>query len=543
MAQLPHVEKAWLEAASNGDVDQMKMLRKQYPQWLNLNRNVDEDTVTNGSDGPRPSRSSGFCSWDGFHLNTIGASALHTATWHGEDKIVEFLLGEGQDPDTEDESGMSAIILAIMHHNLQATRCIFRDRVAIQRNLVMDCREEDETRTRRTVSLIQLFLRFNANVDKKCHRGKTALHHATTDDTYEVASLLLSSGASVDARDGEGMSALHHCIQPPSYLVADLLLQHGANVHLPAHDGVTSLQLIIRSHDINMLQIILNHHRQVVTTEGEEFAGSVLMTAVDEDALPVVKFLLEEDYATTMHQNGSGQTPMHRALFTRKASVAELLRTSDDQARVLTLNTASGESCLHYAARYSTSEELHCLLRFYRRGECEIAQWNSVNSAGRTALFLAATSTSDSLDDRNAKTQLMRRVGAKLLGSSPFLEAVADQSSIVTFSVEVQSCLSLWLSECAGTRFDEVTKFCMNFLAIVFSLHHPRLQMNPEVLGVMLSSGQVVDTAPLLLLLPFDRRTAMSLLELVGVFGRQENHALILALYEELATAWADLSA
>ncbi|EEY63150.1 uncharacterized protein PITG_15361 [Phytophthora infestans T30-4] len=153
MPQLPRVEKAWLEAAKNGDVDQMKTLRKWYPQWLNLSRTVDEDTATNDSDGFLPSRSPGFCSWDGFHLRTVGASALHTATWHSDNKIVQYLLEEGQDPDTEDESGMTAIVLAIMHHNLQATRCVYRERVAIQRNLAMDCQ-----------------------------RGKTALHHATTDD-------------------------------------------------------------------------------------------------------------------------------------------------------------------------------------------------------------------------------------------------------------------------------------------------------------------------------------------------------------------------
>ncbi|KAG6946855.1 hypothetical protein JG687_00016491 [Phytophthora cactorum] len=494
MDQLPRVEKAWLEAARNGDVDQMKKLRKLHPQWLNLNRNVDEDTVTNGSDASQSSLPAGFCTWDGFHLSTIGASALHTATWHRDDKIVRYLLEEGQDPDTPDKSGMTAIMLTIMHHNLQVTRCIFRDRIAIQRNLVMDCREEDEKRTRCTVSLIQLFLDFNANVDKKCQRGKTALHHATTDDTYEVARLLLSSGASVDAQD----------------------------------------------------EIILNHHVWVVTGEGEEFAGSVLMTAVDEGVRPIVKFLVEEEYTTTLHQNVRGETPMHRALLTRKVAVAKLLRSLDEQARVLAVHTASGESCLHYAARYSTPEELHCLLRFYRRDEPEgeiLALWNSVNSAGRTALFLAATSRSDSLDNRNAKTRLMVRVGAKLLGSSPFLETVADQRSIMALSVEVQTCLSLWLSECAETRFNEATQFCMEFLAIVYSLPHPRLQMNHEVIGVMLSSGQVVDTVSLLLLLPFDRRASLALLELIGVFARQESHSLLLALYEELVAAWTGLVA
>ncbi|GMF46250.1 unnamed protein product [Phytophthora lilii] len=97
-----------------------------------------DDALTNDSDGSRSSRTSGFCSWDGFHLSTIGASALHTATWHGDDAVVAYLLEEGQDPDTEDETGMTPIMLTILHHNLQATRCVFRDHVAIQRNLVTD---------------------------------------------------------------------------------------------------------------------------------------------------------------------------------------------------------------------------------------------------------------------------------------------------------------------------------------------------------------------------------------------------------------------
>ncbi|KAF4043220.1 hypothetical protein GN244_ATG04428 [Phytophthora infestans] len=113
----------------------------------------------------------------------------------------------------------------------------------------------------------------------------------------------------------------------------------------------------------------------------------------------------------------------------------------------------------------------------------------------------------------------------------------------MALSDEVQTCLSLWLSECAETRLDEVTRFCMEFWAIVYSLHHPLQEISHEVLGVMLASGQAVDTIPLLLSLPFDRRASMALLELVGVFGREENHSLILALYEELAAAWTGLVA
>ncbi|KAG7379453.1 hypothetical protein PHYPSEUDO_008558 [Phytophthora pseudosyringae] len=615
LSRAAQVERAWLEAARNGDVDQMKVLRKQHPTWLNLNRvrkssihslahllrgldlpfavrqkvddGVPQDTPGD-SDRSRVSRTPGFCSWDGFHLSTIGASALHTATWHGNDRIVAYLLEEGQHPDTQDGTGMTAVMLTLMHHNLQATRCILHDREAIQRNLVTDvrsatrrlrplilcascnaivtnelchllnvvphlqCRKEDDERLHRTLRRIQLFLRHNGDVDTPCHHGKTALHHATTDETYEVARLLISNGATIDVQDEEGKSPLYHCIHSTSLLVADLLLQHGANIHLPGNDGVTPLQLVIRTHDVGMLHVVLNHHQLVPTDKGEPFAGHVLMVAVDTGALPVVKFLLDEEYVSVDYQNGTGETAMHRALLQHRDAVTELLRAVDDRASAAVLRTRFDESCLHYAARYSNPAELQRLLGFCRQqgesvGEEGLAALlNSVNAAGSTALFLAATSQSDSLGDRTAKTRLMLEAGAKLLGSSPFLETTSgggSSTAIMVLSTEAQVCLRSWLSECAESRFDDVTKFCMEYLAIIYSLHHPRLQVNHEVLGVMLSTGQAVDTACLLLLLPFDRRASMALLELVGAFGRQQGHALVLALYEELAAAWTGLVA
>ncbi|POM62342.1 hypothetical protein PHPALM_28516 [Phytophthora palmivora] len=535
-----NVEQAWLEAAGKGDINQMKILRQQHPKWLDLNRKVDDTEDTNRTDS--------FCSWDGFHLSTIGASALHTATWHGDDRIVEYLLEEGQDSNTEDDTGTTPIMLTLTHHILQATRCIFRDRVAIQRNLVTDCRQEDDERTKRTVGQIELFLRFHADVNKRCHRGKTALHHATTDETYEVAKLLISNGASIDAQDEEGKTPLIHCIQSTSLLVADFLLQHGASVHIPDKDGVTPLQLVIRNHDVNMMQIILNHHQCVTTDTGEDFGGSALMTAVDENALPIVKFLLEEKYVTVNHQNTFGETVMHRTLRKQRAGLAEWLRAFDEHSDLLLLRTKFGETCLHYAARYSIPEELRLLLGFYHRrldeGTVEeevTALLNIVNSTGSTALFLAATSASL---DRDAKTRLMLESGARLLGSNPFLETTPRRSPpTMILSREVHTCLCLWLSELAESHFDAVTIFCMEYLSIIYGLDHPQVKMNHEVLGVMLSSGQAVDMLSLLLLLPFDRRVSLALLEHIGVFGRQQGHWLILALYEELAAAWTGLVA
>ncbi|GMF34019.1 unnamed protein product [Phytophthora lilii] len=145
----------------------------------------------------------------------------------------------------------------------------------------------------------------------------------------------------------------------------NLLIQHGADLYQPDNQGVTPLQLIIRAHDTTMLQIILNHHHLVPTEKGEDFAGSVFMAAVDEEALPVMKFLLEEGYVGLDYQNVHGETAMHRALLKQKPRVTKLLCSLDNGARVLGLLTTSNESCLHYAARYSSPGELQHLLDFY----------------------------------------------------------------------------------------------------------------------------------------------------------------------------------
>ncbi|RLN65440.1 hypothetical protein BBJ29_005727 [Phytophthora kernoviae] len=477
----------------------------------------------------------------------VGSSTLHTATWHGNKKVVEYLLESGQDPDAQDDTGMTPISLVIMNHNLQAQRCVFRDREAIQRNLIMDCREEDAERMLQTIRLIELFLRFHADANKRCSSGKTALHLATTDDTLEVAKLLLDNGTSVDTPDQDGKSPLFHCI-PSSLLVANLLLERGAKVHLPDHEGVTPLALILRANDFNMLQIVLNHHEFVVTTDGEDFAGAVLMAAIDASALPTATFLLEERYATVTHQNASRETAMHRAILKHDAAMTHLLRRFDVNAQVLSLCTTTGETCLHYAAQYSSPDELRCLLAFYSQWQDggdrqevfpdEAVLLNGVDSTGRTALFLAGTATSDLRDE---KTRLLMDAGVRLLSSDTIIEiatAYTSSSPRLAFPTAVQTCLNYWLAECAEKCAEDVRTFCLAYLSVIASSHQRQRQVSYEVLTILLSSGHSVDTMPLLWSLPFDRVVMPALLENLRVFGRQQGNSLVLALHRELFDAW-----
>ncbi|KAJ8576356.1 hypothetical protein ON010_g2853 [Phytophthora cinnamomi] len=196
---------------------------------------------------------------------------------------------------------------------------------------------------------------------------------------------------------------------------------------------------------------MLNHHRLVPTGHGEDFTGSVVMTAIDVDAVPTLTFLLDEGYGKVDYHNDAGETVLHRTLL-----------------------KPSGDSCPHCAARCSSPDELQKLLGFCRRWseggvprvrvaeetDALVELLNCINSVDRTALFVAATSTSESLDDRNTKTSLLLDAGGKLFGTTPFL--VANSSSTMVLSEEGQQCLSLWLSECAEERKDEITIFCID---------------------------------------------------------------------------------
>ncbi|EGZ23204.1 hypothetical protein PHYSODRAFT_295708 [Phytophthora sojae] len=129
-ASMADVHAAWLAAGARGDVAAMHQHRSRFPAWLDLHRPVGPSDST-----PRQAR---FCSWDGFHLPTVGASALHTAAWRGELAVVQFLLECGQDPDSGDNSGLTPAMVVILRLNLLVTRCVFRDGQAVRRSLVVD---------------------------------------------------------------------------------------------------------------------------------------------------------------------------------------------------------------------------------------------------------------------------------------------------------------------------------------------------------------------------------------------------------------------
>ncbi|KAG7376049.1 hypothetical protein PHYPSEUDO_014559 [Phytophthora pseudosyringae] len=562
---MTEVHAAWLAAGANEDVAAMRQLRVQFPEWLDFQRVGPVGSAALGSASERQLR---FCSWSGFHLRTIGVSALHTAAWGGSLGIVEFLLESGQSPDEGDDSGMTAMMVAILRLNLMTMRCVLRDGEAVRRNTVVDCRKEQDERVALVVAVIKLMLRFGANVDAQSQDGRTALHCATCDDAYEVAKSLLDAGASIDALDENDKTPLHYCVQEEGLLVTDLLLSRGANIDVEDQDGVSPLGFMLQRANVNVLQLFLNHHHWVPTRQRHDFAGAVLLQAVDSrEESPLARYVVENEYASVTVQNAVGETPFHRAIVRRSPSMMELLADFDPAGDTLIASTVEFETPAHYAARYGSHREVEMLLQCLTSAFGDLQDvgtanpLNAVDRQGKTSLYIAATTLLEAggAVERDSKVRLLLHHGARLfpLGAlEPKMAPTGDGPGAprIVLPPQVQSCLLRWVVE-AGVRqdaheepedeetahagpsnglVDALTELCVQWMASVACVGSWA-----ALLPILICAGYAHDVVSLLVELPLHRWALPGLLRQLEKFARHQLcHPLLLQLHDELLEAY-----
>ncbi|KAE9066191.1 hypothetical protein PF005_g27076 [Phytophthora fragariae] len=537
------VHAAWLAAGAHGDTGTMRELWSRFPKWLDFNRQVGH--AKSDSLSQRQAR---FCSWGDFHLRTIGASALHTASWGGNVAIVEFLLESGQDPNASDDSGMTAIMVAILRLNLMTMRCVFRGGEAVRRNTVVDCRQEQDEQVQ------------HPRTD-----GKTALHCSTSDDAYDVAKFLLDAGANIDALDESGKTPLHYCVQEGGLLVTDLLLSRGASIDAEDKDGFSPLALVLQWGNVSLLQLFLNHHQCVATPERQDFSGAVLLQAVDYRAEEAVRYIVENEYASVAVCNAWGETPMHLAIKQRNPPLMELLNDLDPAGVSLVAVTADFETPAHYAARYGSHREVEILLRcltstFGDLQELDAASLlNAVNVKGVTALYIAGTTATEFDREKAVKVRVLMEHEARLFPAgflaTELTSAGSRTASRVLLPARVQQCLRAWIVE-HRSRTDEpedeeaahavdehdlveaVAELCMRWMAGVACIGSWT-----ALLPIVICAGYAHDVVPLLVELPLQRRALPDLLRQLEKFARHRLcHALLLQLHNELLEAYQEIA-
>ncbi|KAG1705622.1 hypothetical protein DVH05_003325 [Phytophthora capsici] len=426
------------------------------------------------------------------------------------------------------------------------------------------CREEEIHLLKRVLAVVELLVRFGADVNKRNHEGYSALHYAGNGDILDVAKYLVDSGAAMDAQDLKGKTPLHHCICEDNLLVANLLVSRGAQIDIVDGQSVSPLILAIRRCNLNMLQIILNQYRLVVTDERRDISADVLLSAVENEVTEVVRFIVEEGFSSVAVCNSIGETPLHRAIVKRNVQLMELLMRLVPVDANLRAVTAEGDSPAHYAARFGSVRAMEILLNrfsvlFGDLPALEVGDnpVNATNSSGSTCLYLVGTNRSltRSESERKAITELLLQHGARLFRRDSII-ICSGSASTVLLHEQVCRAISLWALEACveGNEFtaDEnnqigagandilLTELCVEWVgSVVFPVVGLRSSNGSDfsaVLHVAISAGYALELLPLLMEFPLRRVAMPGLLRRLERFSRLHRvHTLLVQLHLEVS--------
>lgn len=152
---------------------------------------------------------------------------------------VYALLNRGFDPNTSDEQGRPALLLALQVPSLKVAEALIR----IRQTKVELRNDKDESplmlaalRGERT--LVELLIWRDADVNKT---GWTPLHYAASGGHAAIAQILLDHSAYIDAESPNGTTPLMMAAMYGSPDVVQLLLAQGADRDLKNQLGMTAL--------------------------------------------------------------------------------------------------------------------------------------------------------------------------------------------------------------------------------------------------------------------------------------------------------------
>lgn len=194
-------------------------------------------------------------------LDSNGKTPLILATWQGELKIVENLIGLGADASIMDNLGENVLHYAARQDN---------------------------------VELLNVILDTNVDLNVKSEGGykQTALFTPAEVENTLILKLLLERGANLDIQDKYKMTALHWAAQSGKIKSVKILLEFGANINTKNHKGITPLMSAVIKGVLEGVQLLIEAGAKINTTAKDGFTA--LMLGAYYGNTEIVKYLLQQ---------------------------------------------------------------------------------------------------------------------------------------------------------------------------------------------------------------------------------------------------------
>ncbi len=175
-------------------------------------------------------------------------SPLHIAACQGHASAVYLLLDLGADILSIDQNGAN-----VLHSAVQACCCkpgqedcphieALQEILLFARKNGLSIKQMDEATRHQTsilatcldvdnLNLLQVLLKYGADVNEKNEGNETALHKAVWSGNSMAVECLLRSGANTEPRDSWGYTPLHNAIVQNFLKICQLLIRRNANVN------------------------------------------------------------------------------------------------------------------------------------------------------------------------------------------------------------------------------------------------------------------------------------------------------------------------
>ncbi len=317
-------------AIKAGDIDAVRQLVTQYPD---LARQADH------SDAP----------------------LLHQAIKDGQPAIAELLVHVGVSPNSQDEFGVTALILAICYKQVSLAEVLIRKGASVSqadkfgKTPLWMAVFKDDTKT------LQLLLDCGVDVNQTKLGETPPLYLAAASKRTKAAQLLISKGASINCSDRSGMTPLHLAAARGNEQMARLLIENHARIDLTNHRGWTPLMNAAQDGHLGIVRLLLEEKADIGKKSDVE--ETAIMLAAMNGHIEIAELLIHAG-ASIDQADKKGRTPLTFACDYNDTEVLKLFLSKLPNRAAVDARTPEGLTLLGHAARNDHKEIAEILLKF-----------------------------------------------------------------------------------------------------------------------------------------------------------------------------------
>ncbi len=261
-----------------------------------------------------------------------GMTPLHKAAYYGQRQMAKVLIAKGANVNGTDTASQTPLHIAANFGVKFVPELLLANGASISARDIAGNTPLHAATDRPEVSkdLLELLIAKGADVQARNEAGQTPLHRVSMirrrDKRLDIpAEVLLAYGAEVDAKDKSGNTPFHFAVKNGHWKLIYLLMDKGAIISkddnlLP--DEKASLHAVW-SNQADVLKLLLDHGADV--NAADRWGWSLLHYTGGSGNADMTRMLLDKGANPNSVERGRGQTPLHRAAFRSRKTVAEML--------------------------------------------------------------------------------------------------------------------------------------------------------------------------------------------------------------------------